>query len=342
MNKGASVTESFRVVTFGEAMIRLTPPANERLERTISLNVTGGGAELNLAVTVACLGHQSAWVSALPDNALGRSIVRSGRAHGVDTSGVALRPESEGRAGLYFLEEGADPRPSSVLYDRANSTMARLQPGMFDWSALLEGANAFMVSGITPALGAGARQETMNAIWAANKLRIPVFFDPNYRSKLWTEEEAQACFVEIVPFVDVLFASRSGLQTFFGVTGNDHGEALVHACERLGLAACVLTRKRGKQSRSQKMAAIGATADKRIVETDWTNVEIVDRVGGGDAFAGGFVTGYLEKPGDLGYALELGLAASALKHTMVGDFLCATRAEIEAAITATEGGVLQR
>ena len=336
------MTAQFKIVTFGEAMIRLTPPANERLERTLSLNLTSGGAELNLAVTTACLGHNAAWISALPDNALGRSIVRSARGHGVDTTGVALRPESEGRTGVYFLEEGADPRPSSVLYDRANSTMAQLEAGLFDWPTILQGAHAFMVSGITPALGPGARKETLNAIWAANRLRIPVFFDPNYRSKLWTEDEAQACFIEIIPFVDVLFASRSGLETFFGVTGIDHGEALVHACERLGLAACVLTRKRGKLSRSQKMAAIGATADKQVVETDWTNVEIVDRVGGGDAFAGGFIVGYLERPGDLAFALELGLAASALKHTMVGDFLCATRSEIEAAVGAREGGVLQR
>jgi 2-dehydro-3-deoxygluconokinase len=336
------VTAQFKVVTFGEAMIRLTPPGNERLERTLSLNVTSGGAELNLAVTVACLGHGADWISALPDTALGRSIVRSARAHGVGTAHVAMRPESEGRTGVYFLEEGADPRPSSVLYDRANSSMALLQPDMFDWPAILEGAHAFMVSGITPAVGPRARLETLNAIRAANRQRIPVFFDPNYRSKLWTEDEAHACFIEIVPYVDVLFSSRSGLETFFGVTGVDHGEALVHACERLGLAACVLTRKRGKQSRSQKMAAIGATADKQVVETDWTNVEIVDRVGGGDAFAGGFIVGYLERPGDLTYALELGLAASALKHTMIGDFLCATRSEIEAAIGAHEGGVLQR
>jgi len=336
------VTATFRIVSFGEAMIRLTPPANERLERTISLNLTSGGSELNTVVTAGCLGHQGAWVSALPDTALGRSIVRSARAHAVDTNGVSMLPEVEGRTGLYFLEEGADPRPSSVLYDRANSAMALLKAGHFDWEQLLAGAQAFMVSGITPALGPGARQETLNAIWAANKLRIPVFFDPNYRSKLWTEDEARACFVEIVPYVDVLFASRSGLESFFGVTGSDHGEALSNACERLGLAACVLTRKRGKRSRSQKMAAIGALANRAVFETDWTDVEIVDRVGGGDAFAGGFICGYLEQPENLAHALELGLAASTLKHTMVGDFLCATRSEIEAAMIQGEGGVLQR
>jgi 2-dehydro-3-deoxygluconokinase len=336
------VTNPFKFVTFGEAMIRLTPPNNERLERTLSLNLTSGGAELNAAVTVACLGHKGAWVSALPDSALGRSIVRSARGHDVDTSKIVLQPESAGRTGLYFLEEGTDPRPSSVLYDRARSVMAQLKPGLFDWDAILEGANAFMVSGITPALSTNARAETLNAIKVANTKRIPVFFDPNYRSKLWSEDEARACFVEIIPHVDVLFASRGGLQTFFGVEGADHSEALVAACERLGLAACVLTRKKGKHSRSQRMGAVAATSEGKVLETDWTEVEIVDRVGGGDAFAGGFMVGYLEQPENPMFALELGLAASALKHTMIGDFLCATRAEIEAAMVAGEGGVLQR
>jgi 2-dehydro-3-deoxygluconokinase len=182
----------------------------------------------------------------------------------------------------------------------------------------------------------------MNAIRAARAAGIPVFFDLNYRSKLWTEDEARACFVEIAPLVDVMFASKGGLETFFGIDGVDHAEVLTKACTRLGLAACVLTRKKGKNSRSQRMAAVGANANGDVIETDWTAVEIVDRVGGGDAFAGGFIVGYLEDPTSLKLGLELGLAASSLKHTMIGDFLCSTRPEIEAAIGVTEGGVLQR
>lgn len=330
------------IVTFGEAMIRLTPPNNERIERTSSFNVTAGGAELNAAVTVACLGHLARWISVLPDTPLGRAVVRTARGHDVDTSLVTMVPESAGRTGVYFLEEGTDPRPSAVHYDRARSAMALLEPGSFDWEQLLDNAAAFLVTGITPAVGPGARAETMTAIKAANVARVPVFFDLNYRSKLWTEDDARTCFVELASLVDVMFASRGGLATFFGIEANDHGEALNAACERLGLAACVLTRKKGKHSRSQRMAAMGATGDGRVVETDWTEVEIVDRVGGGDAFAGGFIAGYLEQPDDLTHALRLGLAASCLKHTMIGDFLCATRAEIEAAIDVTTGGELQR
>ncbi len=330
------------VVTFGEAMIRLTPPNNERIERTTTFNVTSGGAELNAAVAAVCLNQPARWVSVLPDTVLGRSVIRTAHGHGVDTSLVKMAPERAGRTGVYFLEEGTDPRPSSILYDRARSAFALMEPGAFDWAEIFSNASAFLVSGITPAVGPGARAETLTAIRAANAARVPVFFDPNYRSKLWSEDEARACFVEIAPLVDVMFASRSAMATFFGIEGNDHGEVLNAACERLGLAACVFTRKKGKHSRSQRMAAMGATGDGRVVETEWKQVEIVDRVGGGDAFAGGFLVGYLERPDDLAHALDLGLAASALKHTMIGDFLCATRAEVEAAIAITEGGELQR
>ncbi len=330
------------VVTFGEAMIRLTPLHNERIERATSFNMTSGGAELNAAVTVACLGHPARWVSVLPDTSLGRSVLRTARAHDIDTALVQLVAESAGRTGVYFLEEGTDPRPSSVLYDRAGSAIALMEPGVFDWATIFSSASAFLVSGITPAVGPGARAETLTAIRAANAARVPVFFDPNYRSKLWTEDEARACFMELAPLVDVMFASRGALATFFGIEGADHGEVLNGACVRLGLAACVLSRKKGKHSRAQRMAAMGATGDGQIVETEWKQVEIVDRVGGGDAFAGGFMVGYLERPDDLNYALSLGLAASVLKHTMTGDFLCATRSEIEAAIATSEGGELQR
>ncbi len=330
-----------RVVTFGEAMIRLTPPANERLERSSSLNLSPGGAELNTAVTLACLGVHAAWVSRLPDTPLGRYIGRQARAHGVDISGVQWVSDHEGRMGLYFLEEGTDPRPSSVTYDRAGSAFARIAPGAFDWPAILQGAAALHVSGITPALSDGCRAETFAAIRAANAASIPVFFDLNYRSKLWTEEEARACFVEIAPLVDVLFAGRGSLETFFGLEGS-HEEVMAQARSRLGIAVCVLTRKKAETSRSLRLRAMALGPSGTVAETDWRSIEVVDRLGGGDAFAGGFIAAYLEDPENLTRAVNLGLAASALKHTMPGDFLCATRAEIEAAATTEAVAVLQR
>jgi 2-dehydro-3-deoxygluconokinase len=256
-------------------------------------------------------------------------------------SHAVIAPESEGRTGLYFLEEGTDPRPSAVTYDRANSAMSRVRPGTFDWNAIMSGAAAFHISGITPAVSENCRAETMAAIRAANAASVPVFFDLNYRSKLWSEDEARACFVEIAPMVDVMFASRGGLLTFFGI-GGEHAPVLHTAIEKLGLAGIVITRKKGNASRSMKLCALALGRSGEIVITDWKRIEVVDRLGGGDAFAGGFIAGYLEQPDDLNLAANLGLAASALKHTVPGDFLAATRAEIEAATVADDGGVLQR
>jgi 2-dehydro-3-deoxygluconokinase len=329
------------VVTFGEAMVRLTPPGNERLERTLSLDLTVGGAELNTAVTLACLEVPATWVSRLPDVPFGRAIARGARAANVDLSQVQWVPESGGRAGVYFLEEASDPRPSAVYYDRADSAFARMPPGAFDWPRILAGARALHISGITPAVGNGPRAETMAAIRAANAAGVPVAFDLNFRSKLWSESEARACFVEIVPLVDILFASRGMLRTFFNIDG-DHAQVLEAARTRLGLAVTVLSRKRGKVSRSVRLGSVAMGPDGQVVEGPWREVEVVDRLGGGDAFAGGFIAGYINDHADLPRALALGSAAQALKHTMPGDFLCATKAEIEAAVGATEGGILQR
>ncbi|MEZ4505009.1 MAG: sugar kinase [Thermomicrobiales bacterium] len=189
-------TKRPRVVTFGEGMVRLTPPRNERIERTISLDLSPGGAELNTAVTLACLGVEAEWVSRLPNNGLGHYLARESRAHQVDLSHVNWVGDEDGRMGLYLLEEGTDPRPSAVLYDRQHSAFARLKPGEFDWGEIFSGASAFHISGITPAVSEAARAESMTAIQAANKANVPVFFDLNYRSKLWSEAEARHCFME--------------------------------------------------------------------------------------------------------------------------------------------------
>lgn len=330
-----------RVITFGEAMVRLTPPGNERIERTISFDLSPGGAELNTAVTLVALGNDARWVSVLPANPLGRYLNRQARAHGVDTSSVQWVSEDRGRMGLYFLEEGTDPRPSAVVYDRKQSAFANLTPGHFDWASIFEGADAFHICGITPAVSPAAREETMLAIKAANEANVTVFFDLNYRSKLWTEQEARASFHEIAPLVDILFASRSDLGTFFGIEG-DRQTVMEIARAKLGVAVCVMTRKKSRASRSISLSAQAMGPSGEVVEADWKSVEIVDRLGGGDSFAGGFISGYLADPENLHQALTLGVAASSLKHTMPGDFLCATRDEIIAAAGETAGGVLQR
>lgn len=342
MGTGTQVRAHGRVVTFGEAMIRLTPPRNERLDRTISLDITIGGAELNVAVTIACLDVPVSYVSMLPDTGVGRNILRQARANNVDVSDLRIVDESAGRTGAYYLEEAADPRPSAVLYDRANSAFSRLEAGTFDWPAILDGAGALHICGITPAVGPGPRAETLTAMQTAKRLNVPVFFDLNYRSKLWSEADAKACFQEIIPHTDILFASRSSLRTFYDIDSENYAHAMELAIERLKLKAIALTRKKGRASRTLELRSYALGDDGVLVDGGWRSIEVVDRLGGGDAFAGGFITGYLEKPHDLLHGVHLGAAASALKHTMPGDFLCATRAEIEAAVNATEGGVLQR
>ncbi len=330
-----------RVVTFGEAMIRLTPPGNERLERTTSLDVTVGGAELNTAVALRCLEVQASWVSVLPDNGLGRMIARAARANGVDLSGVQWVNEDAGRAGVYFLEEGVDPRPSSVTYDRKGTAICNVQPGTFNWATLLTGAGALHISGITLAVSPTARAEAMEAVRVASELGVLVSFDLNYRSKLWSEADARAAFVEIIPLVDVLFASRGGLDTFFGIAGS-HEEVLKIAIEKLGVAAVTLTRKRTKGSRRLKLQSFALGQSGVLASSDWRDLEVVDRLGGGDAYAAGFLAGYLENPHGLTHAVALGTAASALKHTVPGDFLSATKAEIEAAATTSVAAILHR
>lgn len=338
----ASGERGLRVVCFGEAMLRLTPPGHERLERTTSLDVTAGGAELNTAVALRALEIGAGWVSVLPETPLGRLIARQARAADVDLSGIVWVPESAGRTGVYFLEEGVDPRPSAVTYDRASSAMAKIDANAFDWKRLLAGASALHISGITPAISASCRQATREAMDAAKSAKVPIAFDLNYRSKLWSEQEARETFQDLAPRSDILFASRSGLRTFFDIDG-DRESVLRTARQELGLDVIVMTRKRNQGSRAIRLASVALGRDPEIARSAWREVEIVDRLGGGDAFAAGFLAGYLEQPSDLERACSLGTAAAALKHTVPGDFLAATRAEIEAVLAADdEGGVLQR
>lgn len=332
---------SRKVVTFGEAMVRLTPPAHERLERAVSLEVTAGGAELNAAVGLVCLGFDATWVSILPETAPGRLIGRLARAHGVDIAPVKWVHEDEGRTGLYFLEEGLEPRPSTVTYDRKDSAIARMTGGAFDWDELLRDAAAFHMSGITLALSPAVRAEAMAAVQAANQLGVTVSFDLNYRSKLWSEAEAREAFVEIIPHVDVLFASQEALLTFYGIEGSPE-DALRNAIRKLGVTTVTITHKEPEGSRRMKLSGMAMGKDVVLATSSTRTIEVLDRLGGGDAYAAGFLAGHIEDPGALTRAVSLGVATSALKHTMRGDFLCATRHEIEAAMDTSREGVLQR
>lgn len=315
------------VVTFGEAMVRLAPPHFQRLEQARSLDVEVGGAELNTAVGLARLGRSAAWVSRLPDGPLGRLVANRVREAGVSDRFVRFAPDS--RCGLYFLEFGAAPRASSVLYDRKDSAAAGVQLGMFDWPAIFAGARWFHVSGITAALSVWAAEVVDEAVHAAKAAGLTVSIDLNYRSKLWGRERAAHVMALLLPVCDVLLASEADAELLFGVTGDDFTEVAEGLVEKFGVKTVVGTRREADLVWKNRLAAVGYSAG-RTVESAWYEVEIVDRLGAGDALAAGVIHGLLDN--DLKKAIDYGAALGALKHTIPGDLAWVTRDEVEAVL----------
>lgn len=320
------------VITFGEAMVRLAPPNFERLEQTRTLDVQIGGAELNTAVLLARLGRSTAWVSRLTDNPLGRMIAGWARQGGVSTEHVAFTPED--RVGLYFVEFGAAPRASSVLYDRQDSAIATTQPGMLPWAQICAGAKWFQTTGITPALSPVMPDVVEEALRAAKAAGATTSFDFNYRSKLWKVEDAAACYRRLFEqkLIDVLITSPEDLRGFLGLTGTPEEMALA-AAQQFQVVALTLRETPGVWKNTFTSLAAQGT---RLVQGPRFEVEIVDRLGAGDAFAAGLIDGLLA--GDLERGLAQGTAAAALKHSIPGDFAWLTRAEIEA---IAQGGGLR-
>jgi len=304
------------LVTFGEAMVRLTPPggAFQRLEQAHSFDVYVGGAELNVAALAARLGVKSRWVSRLPDNALGRMIGARAREQGVD---VHVEWTAETRAGLYFAELGAAPRASSVLYDRAGSAISRIAAGSVDWGSVFAGARWYHVSGITPALSDGAAQVTAESLAAAKRAGLTVSYDLNYRSKLWSAEQARAVQEPLMEHVDVLITTEEDARQVFG-SGAESAESLA---KRFDLSAVAVT------LRDDPHAAI-AFADGKIHTAPRQEVQVVDRFGAGDAFSGGLIVSRLENRG-WDEAVRFAAATAALKHTIPGDFCLVSRNEVE-------------
>jgi 2-dehydro-3-deoxygluconokinase len=321
------------VVTFGEAMVRLSPPGFRRLEQAHSMDVQIGGAELNTAVGLARLGRSTAWVSRLTDNPLGRLIANQAREAGVHTSHVVWTPED--RVGVYFLEFGAAPRASSVLYDRKGAAIANVKPGMVDWAAVFRGVKWFHVTGITPALSPTAAETTREALRAAKAANVSTSIDLNYRVKLWSQVEANRCMTDLMQYCDVLVTTEEDAEKVLGVTGKDHEDAAVQLTRRFPLRAVAVTIRENPLVWKNAWTAI-ACQEGRILKTRTYDVEIVDRLGAGDSFAAGLIHGLLD--GDLQKGLDYGVAASAIKHTIPGDFAWITRAEVESLL---KGGGLR-
>lgn len=316
------------VVTFGEAMIRLATPNHERLEQATSLDVTVGGAELNVASGVSRLGLTARWVSRLPDNPLGRMIRNRAREFGVDVSFVSWDPSA--RAGLYFLEPGASPRASAVLYDRAGSAISRLDPASIDWSAALAGASAFHTSGITPALSDSCATATRDALVAARAAGVRTSYDLNYRAKLWSEARAREVQEPLMANVDALITTEEDTRRVFGITGTDYRDVARKLVERFGFKVVTIT-LRGDTSVLRNTWTAIAFADGVDYDDRSYDIEIVDRVGGGDAYAAGFLYGWLTR--DVAAGVRYGNAFSALQQTLPGDLAWVTLAEVEAQLS---------
>ena len=330
-----------RILCFGEMLLRLNPPEGERLMQGQSLTVRPGGAEANVAVSLARFGAPTAAVTVLPDNALGHGARDEVRRHGIDTSGVVFKP---GRMGLYFMTPGAVRRPSEVLYDRADSAFVRHADTAFDWPALLDGAAWLHVSGVTPAVGPSGTRAALQAVDAARAAGVRVSFDGNFRGKLWGEwaGDPPATLGHMLSTASLAFADERDFALVLGQSFDDpdpharRGAAAAAAFEAFPTLQRIACTLRVQESvADQALSAVMLTrSGADVVESRAEPIHmtgVIDRVGGGDAFAAGVLFGLWSGWPDA-EALAFGLAAAGLKHSVHGDFNLFTATDVRAAM----------
>ncbi|MDQ2050473.1 bifunctional 2-dehydro-3-deoxygluconokinase/2-dehydro-3-deoxygalactonokinase [Natronolimnohabitans sp. A-GB9] len=309
------------IVTFGETMLRLSPPGNERLESADEFEIHAGGAESNVAIAASRLGATATWMSKLPETPLGRRVVGEIRSHGIDTDVVWSH---RGRLGTYYLERAGDPRGTNVVYDRENSAVSTAEAREFDVDRI-QNARVFFTSGITPALSSTLRETTTNMLKAAKQAGTTTAVDFNYRNKLWSPEQARETMTQLFPGIDVLVIAARDARTVLGIEGDPR--QLAH---RLGsqfdFETVVVTR-----------GADGAVGwhDGVVHEQDAYETDTVSPVGTGDAFTGAFIARRLHGD-DVPTALEYGAATAALKRTIPGDAALVSKSEVDTVVS--EGG----
>jgi 2-dehydro-3-deoxygluconokinase len=339
------------VVTFGETMLRLAPPGFERFLQSPQFVATFGGGEANVAVALAGFGNAARYVSVLPDNPIAEALIGELRRFGVDTSQIV---RGAGRMGIYFVEPGANQRPSKVVYDRENSAIAIAQPGAIDWNQAFAGAGWYHITGITPAISASAAALSQESLEAARRLGLTVSCDLNFRKNLWKYgKSARDVMPELFSLVDVGIANEEDCQAALGIESPvDVTAGKLEADQYRALAEKVLTAYPGL-----KMLAITLRESKSASHNGWSAclhdrkefllsrhyeiTHIVDRVGGGDSFAGGLIYGLLNLESHRD-ALEFAVAASALKHSIPGDFNRFTREEVNQLVRGGGSGRVQR
>lgn len=342
-----------RIITFGEIMLRLKSPGFERLLQSAVFEATFGGGEANVAVSLANYGLQAAFVTVLPDNEITDACVAELRRFGVDTSLIVRVP---GRMGVYYVETGSNQRPSKVIYDRANSAIALAKPGTIDWEKAFDVGKWFHITGITPAISQSAADLSLIAVKAAKQAGLTVSCDLNYRGKLWKYgKTAPEVMRELVKHVDIGIANEEDCQKALGIKMDikvEKGELDMEEYRKLtdkvlsafpNLKMIAITLRSSHSADQNGWAACLNDGKRFVVSRQYEITDIVDRVGGGDAFAGGFIYGLItgrgRPPED---ALNFAVAASCLKHSIPGDFNRATIAEVENLMRGETSGRVQR
>lgn len=338
-----------KIVTLGEIMLRLSTPGNKRFVQLDSFDAVFGGGEANVAVSCANYGHEVYFVSKLPEHEIGQSAINALRKYGVKTDYIARGGD---RIGIYYLETGASMRPSKVIYDRAHSAIAEASATDFDFDKIMEGASWFHWSGITPAISEKAAQLTELACQAAKRHHVTVSVDLNFRKKLWTKEQAQAVMRPLMQYVDVCIGNEEDAELCLGfkpdadvVGGKTDAEGyksiFAAMADEFGFKYVISTLRESFSASHNGWKAMIYNGKEFYVSKRYDITPIIDRVGGGDAFSGGIIHGLLTMKTQA-EALEFAVAASALKHTINGDFNLVSEEEVKALAGGDASGRVQR
>ena len=338
-----------RIITLGEIMLRLSPEGNNRFVQSESFRIIPGGGEANVAVSVANYGHEACFVTKLPKHEIGQIAVNALRRYGVDTRFIVRGGD---RVGLYYAETGASMRPSKVIYDRAHSAIAEAKADEFDFDRIMEGAQWFHWSGITPAISDNAAELTRLACEAAKRHGVMVSVDLNFRKKLWTSEKAISVMRPLMKYVDVCIGNEEDAELCLGFKPDadvEGGKTDAAGSERIfrqmkeefGFKYVVSTLRESFSATFNGWKALIFDGKEFYQSKRYEINPIIDRVGGGDSFSGGLIHGLLTKPTQ-GEALEFAVAASALKHTINGDFNLVNADEVESLAGGNANGRVQR
>jgi 2-dehydro-3-deoxygluconokinase len=339
------------IVTFGEVMLRLAPPGMEKFLQTPQFVATFGGGEANVAVSLAQLGLPAVYVTALPENPIADACVAELRRFGVDTSHIV---RGKGRMGIYFLEGGANQRPSKVVYDRAGSTISLAKPGDIRWDEVFADAQWFHITGITPAISASAAELSLESVKKAREMGLTVSCDLNYRKNLWKYgKTAVEVMRELTKFVDIAIANEEDVQMSLGIQADidvHSGELDRRQYERVTakvleaypeMKGIAITLRESKSASHNGWSACFNNRKEFLLSRHYEITHIVDRVGGGDSFAGGLIYGLLCLPTHQ-EALEFAVAASCLKHSVPGDFNRCTVDDVKSLLKSGGSGRVQR